>query len=779
MEWLDRVLGMGNGDDHHDMNSRPVVAALTGLGGSGKTQVMLRYAETHLDDYSAIIWIDATTVQTIQASFNRIARLFHIGSATRMNLDDREESSALIRAVEVDDVYAFKLWIRMRRRPWLLLFDNLTDILLTKSITQFFPTSSLVTGHILISSRRRLARSGWKLRELAGLDNGKAARNLLFHYLDFGERSPSAAEVCQADRIVETLGLFPLSICLAGSYINVVGNMEQYLNYYDKIKRELMKNTLKGSTLDAYYPASVFIAWKTTLDILPESAQRLYYLFCAMDRTSISVDLLKRACSSKHRWGSDGELNVITPTDSGVPSWLLAMCLTGSGEWNELALIEDIYRLESLFLVRRESLEGDWAYDGHVVKRFATGQAAILVKMEHYVQEIGALMLEDENMCEYAAAAICTAIHAIEDDVTQSLRLKEDETSFDDCFVVLTPTGGMVNDVCRLRFTLEECFGHVRSACECFPGLVRALEANRLNRILKGTKYSAAVSCFFILSGIYLGGRSPAAACATRTDLLSAIAFGSLALENSSLRFIHDERDLTFWALAAKVCRTTEWILWARKCWSNGTSVLMINLSTDSDILYIRFAIVTGDDAAFFPNFIMIAATIIEYSIAGGQVESPFLGKGGPLGGYPRVSNSKYLDIYWEALAHRVFTLFGLTAMNYLSNTIDFGKPTSAFLGCSWLLEIASHIPFRTNLPTVKITHPPTGSSKTETSAKYYPKLPLPFDKNFLKVYQQSTLFKHVWLGMAIVTSHWVKTPLTEFLPYADTSRLPSRTQLE
>jgi hypothetical protein len=774
MEWLDQVLGRGIRDDHHDMSSRPVVAALTGLGGSGKTQIMLRYAETHLDDYSAMIWIDATTEQTIHASFNRIARLFHIGSAARMNLDGKQESSALIRAAEADDVHALKIWIRMRRRPWLLLFDNLTDILLTRSITQFFPTASLAPGRILISSRRRLARPGWNLRELAGLNNETAARNLLFHYLNFRERRPSAAEVCQGDRIVRTLGLFPLSICLAGSYINVVGNMEQYLSYYDKIKRELMKNTLKGSTLDAYYPASVFIAWKTTLDILPTSAQRLYYLFCAMDRTSISVDLLKRACSSKHRWGSDGELNVMTPTDAGVPSWLLAMCLTGSGEWNELALIEDIHQLESLFLVRRESIVGDWTYNGHVVKRFGTGQSAILIKMEHYVQEIGGLMLEDEGMCEYAAAAICTAIHAIEDDATESLRLKEDNTSFNDCFVVLTPTGGMVNDVRRLMFTLEECFGHVRSASECFPGLVGALQAKDLTRILRGTQYSAAVCCFFILSGIHLGGRSPAAACATCTDLLSAIAFGSLAMQNSSLRFIHDERDLTFWALAAKICRTTEWILWTRKCWSNGTAVVLMNPPALDNAFTVR----AGDDAPFFPTSIMTAATMLEYSIAGGQLESPFWPQGGPTGGSPRVSNPEYLDIYWGILQNQVLRLFGFTA-EFRSYMGSFKGSTLEFLGCSWLLEIESHIPFRDNLPTVENGQPVTKPGMTEVPAWSYPKVRFPFDEDFLKNFKKSTLFRHIWLGMAIVTSHWVKTPLTEFLPYADTSRLPNRKHLE
>ncbi|KAK3314535.1 hypothetical protein B0H66DRAFT_315164 [Apodospora peruviana] len=476
MEWLDKVLRVNFGDTGHDPNSRPMIAALTGLGGSGKAQLMLRYAQTHLDDYGAIFWIDAKSEQTVRSSFNDIARLLHIGSATRINLNEGQESSALIRAVETDDVYTFKNWIRTRRRPWLLLFENLTDILLAKSITQLIPTESLAAGRILITSRRRLTRSSWKVRVLAGLDDKTAARNLLFHYLDSGEKVPLTAETDQADHIVEALGFFPLFLCLAGSYMNVVGSMDRYLSYYNKMKRELLRNILRGSGLEEHYPASVFTAWKATLDFLPESAQRLYYLFCSMDRTCISLDLLRRACSPKDRWGRNGELSVIAPGDTGVPSWLLTMCLTSSGEWNELALVEEIYRLESLFLVRRESLTGDWVYKGRVVKRFGTGQAAVLIKMEHCVQEIGVLMLEDERVGQYAAAAICTAVHLIENDAIQSVRLKENESSFDDYFVVVMPTGGMVNDVCRLMFTLEECFGHIRSACEGLPGVLDDLE---------------------------------------------------------------------------------------------------------------------------------------------------------------------------------------------------------------------------------------------------------------------------------------------------------------
>ncbi|KAK4136054.1 hypothetical protein BT67DRAFT_230365 [Trichocladium antarcticum] len=779
MDWLAKTLRVGMDHEHAPDegirgNSRPVIiAALTGLGGSGKTQVMLRYAETHLNDYSAIFWIDAKSERTIRASFNHIARRLHIGSATRIHLEEGRQSSALIRAVETDDVYAFKIWIRTRRRPWLLLFDNLTDILLINSITQFIPTCSLAPGRVLITSRRRLARSGWRLSELAGLNSAAAARHLLFHYLD-RKHPPSAADIAQADRIVEELGLFPLSICLAGNYINVIGSMGQYLIYYDKMKRRLLKKTLQGSALEAHYPASVFIAWKTTLEVLPETAQRLYYLFCAMDRTSISLDLLRRACSPKRRWGPDGELSVVTPADTGVPNWLLTVCLADSGEWDELAVRENVHQLESLFLVRRESLEGDWTYHGRVVKRFGPGQDAILVTMEHYVQEIGGLMLEDKVMAEYAADAICTAIHAVEDDVARSVRLKEDESSFDDCFVVLTPTGGMVNNLYHLMFTLEECFGHVRSACESYPGLLGALEAEgMMGAVLffRSSLYSAPLTCFFLLSGIYLGGRSPAVACANRAQLLSAILFASVALQNSTVRHQHDEESLVFWAMAARVCRVTEWILWTRKCWLNG-SRLVVNHQPHSMRLPDSLQVGRAGEADFVPSLTATAAAIFEYYISDGQFRSPFgfVDANGQFQ-HRAVSTSQYLDIYWSLVRDQAGNVFGCP-----QGTLQTWKQTGSLLGCSWLLEIPVDVPFRNGVRSVLLSIDKSDILKVDAMG-YYPTIPMPLD-DFLGKFRETAMFQHVWLGMAIVTSHWVKKPLVEFLPWVDTGQLPGRKRL-
>jgi hypothetical protein len=760
MEWLDTVLSTRT--TYHDLNTRPVIAAVTGLGGSGKTQLILRYAETHSADYGAVFWIDAKSEQTVRFSFNQIARILQIGSAARFASREGQESSPLIKAIEADDVYAFQLYIRNRRSPWLLLFDDLTDILLTRSISQFIPRESLAPGRVIITSRRRPTQPGWKCKELGGLDN-TAARDLLFYYLN--RKFPSAVEISQADRIVQELGCFPLSVCLAGSYIRVVGGLDRYLRYYDNVKRELLKKTLQGSAnILEVYPESVFVAWKTTLAFLPESAKHLYFMFCTMDRNSISLDLLRRACSPKKHWDRDGGLKEVIPSDSGVPNWLWARCRPGTGTWDELALVEEIYQLESLFLVRRESYAGPWIYEGQVVKDFAAGEEAVVVKMEHYVQEIGTLMLDDDSLARYAAAAMCSAIHAIEDDVTDSMRMRKAKSRFEDGFIVLTPSGGMVNNASRLTLTLSECFGHLQCAGERFPGLIDHLKAKNLMAILDLKDFSAPVSCWFILSGMYLGGRQPAAACATLADLASAITFGSVALQNSTARHRHDEDTIAYWALSAMVCRVTEWSLWAKKCWVNGTCLAAKPVP---DVLLNLFSIIRADNATFDISFPMITATVMEYYVACGQLESPLFSlRGGRLQDLPGVSMTQYLHLYWDIVGTRVAAILGVS--NFPRNLpVQLDTSTGDFLGCSWLLDLP-HLETRDLQPTV-------GTCGEENMSSYSPHIPASPPDSFLNKFRGSDLGEHVYWGMAIVASHWVKKPLDELLAITDTSGLLNR----
>jgi len=52
--------------------------AINGLGGIGKTQVVVEYAYRHRDDYPYILWANATSDISLSEGFAKMARLLHL-----------------------------------------------------------------------------------------------------------------------------------------------------------------------------------------------------------------------------------------------------------------------------------------------------------------------------------------------------------------------------------------------------------------------------------------------------------------------------------------------------------------------------------------------------------------------------------------------------------------------------------------------------------------------------------------------------------------------------
>ncbi|KAH8746500.1 hypothetical protein F5883DRAFT_254049 [Diaporthe sp. PMI_573] len=57
----------------HENANVPHAVSIHGLGGTGKSQLALDYAENHRDKYNPILWIDATNEEDIRSSFKQCA----------------------------------------------------------------------------------------------------------------------------------------------------------------------------------------------------------------------------------------------------------------------------------------------------------------------------------------------------------------------------------------------------------------------------------------------------------------------------------------------------------------------------------------------------------------------------------------------------------------------------------------------------------------------------------------------------------------------------------
>ena len=109
-------------------------AALSGLGGVGKTQAAIEYAVRHRADYpDGVLWINAETVAGLTSGFIEIAQMLRLAAA---GSNDQEHV-----------VKAVLEWFNSTDR-WLLMLDNVDD---RREVHPFVPQRG--KGDVLITSR--------------------------------------------------------------------------------------------------------------------------------------------------------------------------------------------------------------------------------------------------------------------------------------------------------------------------------------------------------------------------------------------------------------------------------------------------------------------------------------------------------------------------------------------------------------------------------------------------------------------------------------------------
>lgn len=72
-----------------------------GLGGTGKTQLTLKFTENRREEYNPILWIDAKSPETVQSSFERCADELQLlvdkSSKSTSGLEDFSAAQAVLR----------------------------------------------------------------------------------------------------------------------------------------------------------------------------------------------------------------------------------------------------------------------------------------------------------------------------------------------------------------------------------------------------------------------------------------------------------------------------------------------------------------------------------------------------------------------------------------------------------------------------------------------------------------------------------------------------------
>ena len=207
-----------------DSSSRTIV--LIGMGGSGKTQLALRFcrrAEEYLG-FMAVAWINASSPASVLQSYRAIAR--HVPHPPNPDIDEDGVMSLV------------KGSLQKFQRSWLVVLDNYDNpqAFSARGIKEYIPLTGK-NGHVLITSRHRdSARLGQEI-VVSSMTEDESVNLLL-------RREARGNEASESSAIASTLGYLPLALDQAGSYIRARDlQLKDFISRYEERKRSILTET--------------------------------------------------------------------------------------------------------------------------------------------------------------------------------------------------------------------------------------------------------------------------------------------------------------------------------------------------------------------------------------------------------------------------------------------------------------------------------------------------------------------------------------------------------
>jgi tetratricopeptide (TPR) repeat protein len=225
------------------------VAALSGIGGMGKTQTAAHYARLHCHEYRAVLWCFADTVDSLNLGLVAIARSLDLPEK------DATEQKVIIAAV-MD-------WLA-KHSHWLLILDNADEV---KIVGELVALAQGEQQHIVVTARAQMTEPYAPAVVIPAMAPDEGGIFLLRRALDqprsqHGEiRDYSFLDMGTAGQLVKILGALPLALDQAGAYIRetqcgLAGYLERYQTHGHKLLRE------RGTLVNEHdHPDPITVTW--------------------------------------------------------------------------------------------------------------------------------------------------------------------------------------------------------------------------------------------------------------------------------------------------------------------------------------------------------------------------------------------------------------------------------------------------------------------------------------------------------------------------------------
>ncbi|KAG8783010.1 hypothetical protein FRC15_005920 [Serendipita sp. 397] len=286
----------------HSHGDGPSITVLTGMGGSGKTQIAVNFASIFEERFPnvPVFFLDASSETSLNADLATLAR-----SQTEKYDDD-----ALT-------------WLANGIDNWLLIMDNADDS--SFKLSTFLPRAA--HGHVIVTTRnathRLLSPQSSHAVDVLPIEDSIAL------LLKASASEDNETNRLLAKEIAEELGRLPLVIAHAAAYILINNCLDTFLATYSESRNQFLQRT---PDLPQDYPHSVERTIEMSFARLSSNVKGMITLFAYMDARSIARCVIARA--AKRRFLHIPYQSELPPqTDTILHAKILQDIFCREGEW--------------------------------------------------------------------------------------------------------------------------------------------------------------------------------------------------------------------------------------------------------------------------------------------------------------------------------------------------------------------------------------------------------------------------------------------------------------
>ncbi|CAE6439355.1 unnamed protein product [Rhizoctonia solani] len=322
------------------------VCIVHGLGGAGKTQIALKVVERTYDKWKDVIFVDATTQESIESALKEVAVAKRAGDTHKAALQ----------------------WLESNHGPWLLILDNADDPSIP--MRNYIPRGN--HGSIIITTRLPgiLPLAQGALSDCSVSNMGPDdAMVLLLKAAQKQDQETSTKEGDEAKVLLQELGHFALAIVHAGSFIGHSPHMSiaEYRSLLIQQKRQALEaySKLPQAVKVDDYGHTVYTAWLICYKRLSPCAQKLLWLIASLHHTGITIDIFQRAAKGIKSYESTFPTTPLEDSALQLLQTFLCGFLTDSQSWDGLLFTETINEISSHSLLEYDAK--NQAYRIHVL----------------------------------------------------------------------------------------------------------------------------------------------------------------------------------------------------------------------------------------------------------------------------------------------------------------------------------------------------------------------------------------------------------------------------